>query len=127
MKKLIVEGTEQTPTIEFDSVTGSLLLKGTSIPENPLESFAPLLKILDDYHQNPSKMTKVDFFLDYFNTTSSKYILEVLKKIQSLHKNGNQVEVNWFYEIEDEDMLEVGQDFSSMVALPFNFNAIQSN
>ena len=61
MSNLIVKGTELTPTIEFDSSTGNLLIKGTSIPENPFESFDPLLKVLDSYNAQPSSKTKVDF------------------------------------------------------------------
>jgi hypothetical protein len=127
MSNLIVKGTELTPTIEFDSSTGNLLIKGTSIPENPFESFDPLLKVLDSYNAQPSSKTKVDFLLEYFNTSSSKYILEVLKKIQVLHLNGNEVEINWHYEEEDEDILEIGQDFSSMIKIPFNLKVIHSN
>jgi hypothetical protein len=127
MSNLIVKGTELTPTIEFDSLTGSLLIKGTSIPENPFESFDPLFKVLDSYNEKPSSKTKVDFLLEYFNTSSSKCILEVLKKIQLLHLNGNEVEINWHYEEEDEDILEIGQDFSSMIKIPFNLKVIHSN
>ena len=127
MSNLKVIGTELTPTIEFDSINGRLIIKGTSIPENPFESFEPLFNVLDSYNSNPSTLTKVDFLLEYFNTSSSKCILEVLRKIQALHLNGNEVEINWHYEEEDEDILEIGQDFSSMIKIPFNLKVIHSN
>ena len=127
MADLKLIGTENTPTIEFDSLKGSLLIKGASIPENPLESFEPLYKVLDSYDGNPSGKTKVDFWLEYFNTSSSGCILDVLRKLQALHLKGNEVEINWHYEEEDQDILEIGQDFSAMINIPFNLKVIHSN
>ena len=56
--------------------------------------------------------------LVYFNTSSSKSILDVLRKLEVL-KTRSEVVVKWYYEKEDEDMLEVGEDYREIVNLPF--------
>jgi len=127
MEDLTLKGTEITPDIEFNSTDGYLLIKGTSIPENPYESYQPLFTVLDSYKPTTSGLTKADFLLDYFNTTSSKCILEVLKKLKALQLKGNKIEINWHYEKEDEDLLEIGQDYSNIIDIPFNLIVINSN
>lgn len=124
MNDYFLEGGVENPTIEFRTSDGYLMLKGRAIPENPLESFEPLLVVLNLYCENPQNLTKVDFMLEYFNTSSSKYILEILKKLQSLHKKGKQVEINWFYDEDDEEIYEIGEDYSAMVNIPFNLKSI---
>ena len=62
----------------------------------------------------------VNIRLEYFNTSSSKCILDVFKKLEAIHKSRNEVEVNWFYEEDDEDMLEAGEDYESIIRVPFN-------
>jgi hypothetical protein len=58
--------------------------------------------------------------LEYFNTSSSKCILDVFKKLESIHKSGDkEVIINWYYEEDDEDMLEAGEDYESIIRVPF--------
>ena len=57
--------------------------------------------------------------LEYFNTSSSKCILDVFKKLEAIYKSGNEVLINWFYEEDDEDMLEAGEDYQSIIKIPF--------
>jgi len=57
--------------------------------------------------------------LEYFNTSSSKCILDVFKKLEMIHKAKNDVEIKWYYEEDDEDMLEAGEDYESIIRVPF--------
>jgi hypothetical protein len=61
----------------------------------------------------------VNIQLEYFNTSSSKCILDVFKKLEAIYKSGNEVVINWFYEEDDEDMLEAGEDYQSIIKIPF--------
>jgi hypothetical protein len=119
MEPLVLEGTQKTPTVEFDPVKGVLEIKGRSIPENSIEFYKPLVDWLENYSDSPAAKTVVNVHLEYFNTSSSKCILDVFKKLESLHKSNNLVQINWYYEEDDEDMLEAGEDYESIIRVPF--------
>ena len=119
MEPIIIEGTPKTPTIKFDSAQGVFEIKGRSIPENSVEFYKPLVEWLDSYKETPLPKTVVNIRLEYFNTSSSKCILDVFKKLETIHKAKNEVEVNWYYEEDDEDMLEAGEDYESIIRVPF--------
>jgi len=119
MDAIIIEGTPKTPSITFDSKEGVFEIKGRSIPENSVEFYKPLVDWLDNYKQTPLSKTVVNIRLEYFNTSSSKCILDVFKKLEAIYKAKNDVEVNWYYEEDDEDMLEAGEDYESIIRVPF--------
>ncbi|HCC70495.1 MAG TPA: nuclear pore complex subunit [Bacteroidales bacterium] len=119
MESIIIEGTPKTPTVHFDSVQGVFKLEGRSIPENSVEFYKPLVDWLDLYKENPLPKTNVEVKLEYFNTSSSKCILDVFKKLELIHKAKNDVEIKWYYEEDDEDMLEAGEDYESIIRVPF--------
>ena len=119
MESLLIEGTAKTPIIRFDGDLGLIEIKGRSIPENSIEFYKPLVDWLDRYSQNPKQTTKVNIQLEYFNTSSSKCILDVFKKLEVIHKANREVVINWYYEEDDEDMLEAGEDYESIIRIPF--------
>ena len=125
MESIIIEGTPKTPTVEFNAEEGKVEIKGRSIPENSVEFYNPLIAWLEAYGSSPKDETQVNIQLEYFNTSSSKCILDVFKKLESLAKAGNNIKVNWFYEEDDEDMLEAGEDYQSIIKLPFKMIEIE--
>ena len=125
METIIIEGTPKTPTVEFNAEEGKVEIKGRSIPENSVEFYNPLIAWLEAYGSNPKDVTQVNIQLEYFNTSSSKCILDVFKKLEGLAKAGNDIKVNWFYEEDDEDMLEAGEDYQSIIKLPFKMIEIE--
>ncbi len=125
MDPIKIEGTPKTPTVEFDATSGKIEIKGRSIPENSIEFYKPLVDWLDQYAENPSTKTEVNIQLEYFNTSSSKCILDVFKKLEVVHKANKEVVINWFYEEDDEDMLEAGEDYQSILKIPFKMVEIE--
>jgi hypothetical protein len=125
MEKLAIEGTPKTPTINFDINSGSLEIKGRSIPENSIEFYKPLVEALEKYAGKPQGSTNVNIQLEYFNTSSSKCILDVFKKLEAIHKGGSQITINWYYEQDDEDMLEAGEDYQAIINVPFKMIEIE--
>lgn len=125
MKLLILEGTNITPDISFDAETGKLYLKGRSIPENALEFYQPIFEWLDNYLEAPKSKTVVHVQFDYFNTSSSKCILDVLKRIDKVDEAGHDVLVKWYYDENDEDMMEAGEDYSALLNSPFELLVIE--
>jgi len=119
MDSIQIEGTPKTPTIEFDAASGVVSIKGRSIPENSVEFYKPMVDWLDEYASQAKEKTEVNIQLEYFNTSSSKCILDVFKKLEVIKKGGNDVVINWFYEEDDEDMLEAGEDYQSIISIPF--------
>jgi hypothetical protein len=125
MEPRIIEGSPKTPTIRFDANTGLIEIKGRSIPENSIEFYKPMVDWLEQYSANPAPRTVVNIHLEYFNTSSSKCILDVFKKLEAIHKAKNDVIVNWYYEEDDEDMLEAGEDYESIIRIPFKMVEIE--
>lgn len=119
MNSLIIEGSPKTPNINFDGNEGSFLISGRSIPENSLGFYKPIIEWLDAYISEPKEETIVNIRLEYFNTSSSKCLLDVFKKLEVIFKRGLKVSINWYYESDDEDMLEAGEDYQSIVKIPF--------
>ncbi len=119
MEPISIESTPKTPSVKFDGEKGVLEIKGRSIPENSIEFYKPLVDWLEDYSKQPYKKTEVNIQLEYFNTSSSKCILDVFKKLESINQGGNDVLINWYYEEDDEDMLEAGEDYESIIKVPF--------
>lgn len=119
MESIAIEGTPKTPTVIFDVEQSVLLIKGRSIPENSIEFYKPLIDWIDQYASNSLSNTTVNIQLEYFNTSSSKCILDVFKKLEGISKAGNQVKVKWYFEKDDEDMLEAGEDYQAIIDLPF--------
>jgi len=119
MNRYSIEGTATTPTIEFDLVAGFLEIKGRSIPENSIAFYLPLYAALDEFVANPKSKLNVIIQLEYYNSSSSVCILNVLKKLESLSKSGTVIKVKWVYEAEDEDTLNAGKNFQNIIRLPF--------
>lgn len=119
MEAIAIEGTPKTPTVNFDTEKGFLEIKGRSIPENSIEFYKPIVDLLEKYATKPQAATNVNIQLEYFNTSSSKCILDVFKKLETINKNGSKVMINWYYEEDDEDMLEAGEDYQAIINVPF--------
>lgn len=121
-----IEGTPKTPTVSFNQEKGVLTLKGRSIPENSIEFYRPLVEWLDKYSSSPQPKTVMNIQLEYFNTSSSKCLLDLFKKLENMNKAGREVVIEWYYEEDDEDMLEAGEDYQSIINVPFKMVEIQS-
>ena len=116
MKDLIIKETEKTPSVAL-STNGVLKIEGRSIPEDAAKFFKPLLDWTKEF---TATEIRVDIKLEYFNTSSSKFILEMLRLLENNPENKN-ILVNWFYEEGDLDVLESGQYFESIIGIPFKY------
>lgn len=123
MENLTLDGTPKTPTVSFNKDNGVLEIKGRSIPENSIEFYKPLLDWIGDYGSSAKSETQINIKLEYFNTSSSKCILDVFKKLETL--NGTQMTINWYYEEDDEDMLEAGEDYQAIISIPFKMIQVE--
>ncbi|GAB4112588.1 MAG: DUF1987 domain-containing protein [Thermoflexibacter sp.] len=124
MENFYLEETSKTPKLSFDRKTGKFLMSGRSIPENSIEFYRPLFEWLDDYVKSPSDKTIFDIKLEYFNTSSSKCLVEIFRRLERI--DNNSVVINWFYEEDDEDMQESGEDFKEIIDIPIVMNVIEN-
>ena len=118
MNNFYMEGSDKTPSINLDVESGEMEFSGKSIPENSADLYEPVLEWIDKYIENPAENTTFVVKLEYFNTSSSKYLLEIFRKFEELFKTGKKVAVQWYYELEDEDMQESGDDFRDILKIP---------
>ncbi len=121
MEALRIESTLKTPEVLFDPKNNVFEIKGKSVPDNAEDFYAPILEWVEDYMTNPvdNMLLKID--LEYFNISSSKRILFILYKLNELKEKNYDIKIQWYYNEEDEDMFEVGQDYAFMVKIPFDF------
>ena len=120
LEDFFVEETSKTPKVDFRK-EGKMRIEGASLIDNSIKFYKPLLDWVKKYHENPAILTEFDVKLKHFNISSSKYILDMLKEIESIYKNKNGVIINWYYNMDDEDMLDAGEDFELIIRAPFNF------
>ena len=118
MKNFYMEGGDKTPSIKLDAETGEMEFSGKSIPENSADLYEPVMKWIDNYIKTPAEDTIFVVKLEYFNTSSSKYLLEIFRRFEEMFKTGKKVAVQWYYELEDEDMQESGDDFRDILKIP---------
>lgn len=117
MEILNLEGTEDTPKIILDQKNGIFEISGRSLPEDSAEFYRPVLEWIGNYAKSPNGSTEFVFKLEYFNTASSKLILDVLSALEDIQN----MKIMWYYHEDDEDMEEAGQEFSELVEIPFEF------
>jgi hypothetical protein len=120
MEKLAIKGTSRTPDVEFN-IDGCLRIKGRSIPEDAGLFYNHLYSWIFQYCMNPQPTTTVNLELEYMNSGSAKSILQILREIATILQNNKQLTINWHYELGDEDMLEKGEYFESILKHPFNY------
>ena len=126
MDQLIREGTPKTPFVNFDADRGLIELLGRSIPEDPPGYYRPLLHWIEEYGKEPREATTVNVRMEYFNTSSSKSIFDLFRMLEVISESGkSEVTVNWYFEEDDDDMREAGEDYESMIGVPFKIVAVE--
>lgn len=130
MSVLKIAATEDSPEIILDPSCNRFEFIGESRPENAAKFYGPVLKWFENYESilffnksNSANISAVSFVFrfEYFNSTSAKYIMDILKKIEGLHAQKYPVDIEWDYDKMDEDMLEAGQEWAKQVNVPFRF------
>jgi hypothetical protein len=116
------KGTFFTPHVSFNAETGVCLLEGESYLEDTWEFYERLQQWLKSFIQE-NRPIVFNFKLTYFNTSSSKGILDLLKTLKNYENKGGSVKVTWFYPEDDEDNLEEAEDFKEDTGLNIQFVA----
>ncbi len=107
LKNILIEGTVKTPQIDFNQLTGELILSGKSIPENVAKVYDPVLAWIREYVKSPRKTTNFRLNLEYFNTASSIWLAKIIKTLSSINKPDYVLLIHLYIDIEDTDTLDL--------------------
>ncbi|MGM0551924.1 MAG: DUF1987 domain-containing protein [Bacteroidota bacterium] len=119
------EATTETPEIHFDAEKSIFSIKGKSFPEETRDFFDPIISWLTRYADAPNAETEVTIHMDYYNSSTSVALMEVLKVLERIHLKGNKITIHWHYDLLDEDMLEAGEEYEELLKLPFVYKGVQ--
>jgi hypothetical protein len=110
---------KRTPWISMDP--GRIFIMGRSIPENPGDFYRPVYAWISEYAASHSEPSRIDLGFEYINTSSTKWIFNILKELSEMEDVTENVKVTWYYETGDEDMRELGFILRSLINCPFVF------
>ena len=119
-----IEKTSHTPLIKFDNDT--LIISGRSIPEDSTFLYEPVIELIAEYSKSPLPHTKAKIYLEYSNSSSNRSLLTIFETLEELYTNGHDVIVNWYFVKGDLEMLTLGEDFKSILKLPFMLEEVES-
>jgi hypothetical protein len=127
MNKINIEPTEKTPAILFDPEEGIFEMKGNSRPEDVRIFYYPVMDALRTYYEQITKHDlgdkpfKAVFEMHYFNTSSTKFIADILLLLKKFTDKNINLSIHWYYDKDDDDMKEVGTELSEMIQYDFEF------
>ena len=119
MEALRIEQTDDSPEVILDQQGNRFEISGKSLPEDVVDFYQPVLDWLGEYRTNPNPRTEFSFKLIYFNTASSKLILDILMIFEEMVEENQNILVKWLSLKSDEDMPEAGREYEEMIDVPF--------
>lgn len=120
LESLNIEGGRKTPMISLN-ISGTFRIEGRSIPEDASLFFTRVIEWIGKYLETNNPETTINIALEYLNSGTSKYILQILKLLKESEHKGHKLFVNWYYETGDDDILERGEYYSSILDLNIKF------
>lgn len=121
---ILIDKTSDCPYVNFNE-DGLLEVEGRSISEDVFSFWQPLIDWIKNYVRKPAEVTRAIFFLEYSNSSTNKYLSEMLKLLDKCADDGNKVEITWKYEEDDESILVLGQDLESLIKLPLDYQPVE--
>ena len=114
--KIEIKETKTTPLIIISE--GKVLIKGRSIPEDSAGFYNPVIEACEQYIDEPVKNTDIVIQLDYVNSGSKKFLTNILTVFEKSYLVGNNYQIIWSYDEDDEAMLDLGNDLKSILKIP---------
>lgn len=118
MKNLEIQPTNQTPLVKLNAQTGKLFFSGRSLPEDSAAFYKVVFEWISQYIEKAKNPTQLTFNLEYFNTASAKAIFSIFNKFEEQFKKNKPVSVSWCYDIDDEDMRDLGLEYCDLFTMP---------
>jgi len=121
---ILIDKTADCPYVNF-SEDGTLEIEGRSITEDVFSFWQPLVDWMAVYAKSPAPKTNLTIYLEYSNSSTNKYLNELFRKLEEVHKKGKQVSIVWRYEEDDESIYTLGQDLETLTTIPMKFEAVE--
>jgi len=119
-RDLMIKPTRTSFGVEFLFSEGILRFSGDSYPENSVDFFLPLLQWVSEFVTYPCKNVTVELRVKYFNTSTSKYLFQIMELLQTYHAKGNELNITWFSQGNDDDVLETWRELMHELDLSFD-------
>lgn len=123
IKTLKIEETIDTPLVEMDHEKGALKISGRSLPEDAVRFYAPVKEWMLVYISNPNPVTEFVFEMDYYNSASAKQFIIILTLLERIVNAGKELKVIWYFNKEDEVMMDKGGEIQAMASVPFELRS----
>ncbi len=120
-EEIEVQGSQRTPYLVLDKPNGLIKFSGYSLPEDSKTFYYPVREWIKEYIEEAPENTEVVFDMEYFNSSSSKMLLEILEILSKVYMKEKKVSVKWYYQDGDEDTFESGKHLEELVDLKFEF------
>lgn len=130
MENIYIAGSHDVyfvPTVDFNAETGVCLLSGESYLEETLEFYSPLIEWLEMYFEEVDQPITFNVKLTYFNTSSSRCVLDILNLLKDYEETGGKITINWYYDPADSDMIEEVEDYMIDSELKINMISIDDD
>ncbi|MCX7954774.1 MAG: DUF1987 domain-containing protein [Bacteroidales bacterium] len=118
MRRYEVLEKADSPYVLLDKNKNIFLIQGKSFPENVTEFYEPIIQWFEEYFKNPNEKTIIEFKLDYINTATSKSLINLLLIFKRELEKGKDIQIKWYYQVDDEDIKDSGLEFSEIVKIP---------
>lgn len=112
---MFIPATATTPLVKYNNEDLTLEIIGRSIPEDAFSFYEPVLNLLHDLEQRYPKTIKAVFQLEYFNTHSSRRLLDIFRKLDEIRSTGTLTKIFWVCDVEDREMVYHGEDLRNLV------------
>jgi len=118
--RVAIRETGFTPSVRISKEDHRIVISGPSRLEDPTQFYEKLTEVLDDTIINFKSRFSIDFKLNYLNSSSSKWLFHILKNIQNRYGGKKVIAINWYYDGDDENILEAGEVFQNLLSMPFS-------
>jgi len=113
MQDIYIAAERDKPEVDFRFSQHRLALRGESFPENALAFYGPLVSSLMGYlGATRNQDITVDIALRYFNSSSTKILLNIFRMLDQASSNDNVVHLNWYHDPDDDTVMEFGNDIA---------------
>ena len=126
MKNINKEATRETLKVDCNAESGTITLEGISYPQDSADFFEPISDWLSCYLKEIDSAIVLKVKVSYLNSSSTKFLFELIDKMEAYFIKGGEASVSWYYVEDDEDIKEAGLEFKEDLELPFEMLSLKS-
>ena len=123
MNDFSIPGSQSTPAIQSDWEKGIVSMQGDSYPENSYELFHQVYEWIERFLGEAAHPLNLELRLLYLNTSSIKAMMDIFDLLEAAYQERRQVAVNWYYDIRNERVVELAEEFKEDCTFPFSIQS----